>query len=242
MTTLGIDTSNQTMALCLEENGKIIGTQVMTNQKNHSISLMPGIDFLLSINQKKPKDLTKIIIAEGPGSYTGLRIGVTTAKTLAWTLGVELYAVSSLALIAASNIGFEGLIVPIINARRENVYTGAYRWEDGKLVNVIEDQHIAMSTWLDKLSQEKEQVLFIGIDVLVFKEMIDERNTNNFIYNSLEHNNLLSGESFLRADNVTREITNIDGFVPSYLKKVEAEEKWLEMNKEQEGSDYVQRV
>lgn len=242
MTTLGIDTSNQTMALCLEENGKIIGTQVMTNQKNHSISLMPGIDFLLSINQKKPKDLTKIIIAEGPGSYTGLRIGVTTAKTLAWTLGVELYAVSSLALIAASNIGFEGLIVPIINARRENVYTGAYKWEDGKLVNVVEDQHIAMSTWLDKLSQEKEQVLFIGIDVLVFKEMIDERNTTNFIYNSLEHNNLLSGESFLRADNVTREITNIDGFVPSYLKKVEAEEKWLEMNKEQEGSDYVQRV
>ena len=242
MTTLGIDTSNQTMALCLEENGKIIGTQVMTNQKNHSISLMPGIDFLLSINQKKPKDLTKIIIAEGPGSYTGLRIGVTTAKTLAWTLGVELYAVSSLALIAASNIGFEGLMVPIINARRENVYTGAYRWEDGKLVNLIEDQHIAMSTWLDKLSQEKEQVFFIGIDVLVFKEMIDERNTNNFIYNSLEHNNLLSGESFLRADNVTREITNIDGFVPSYLKKVEAEEKWLEMNKEQEGSDYVQRV
>lgn len=159
MTTLGIDTSNQTMALCLEENGKIIGTQVMTNQKNHSISLMPGIDFLLSINQKKPKDLTKIIIAEGPGSYTGLRIGVTTAKTLAWTLGVELYAVSSLALIAASNIGFEGLIVSIINARRENVYTGAYKWEDGKLVNVIEDQHIAMSTWLDKLSQEKEQVL-----------------------------------------------------------------------------------
>jgi hypothetical protein len=76
----------------------------------------------------------------------------------------------------------------------------------------------------------------------VFKEMIDERNTTNFIYNSLEHNNLLSGESFLRADNVTREITNIDGFVPSYLKKVEAEEKWLEMNKEQEGSDYVQRV
>jgi tRNA A37 threonylcarbamoyladenosine modification protein TsaB len=122
------------------------------------------------------------------------------------------------------------------------VYTGAYKWEDGKLVNVIEDQHIAMSTWLDKLSQEKEQVLFIGIDVLVFKEMIDERNTTNFIYNSLEHNNLLSGESFLRADNVTREITNIDGFVPSYLKKVEAEEKWLEMNKEQEGSDYVQRV
>lgn len=242
MTTLGIDTSNQTMALCLEENGKIIGTQVMTNQKNHSISLMPGIDFLLSINQKKPKDLTKIIIAEGPGSYTGLRIGVTTAKTLAWTLGVELYAVSSLALIAASNIGFKGLIVPIINARRENVYTGVYKWEDGKLANLIEDQHIAISTWLDKLSQEKEQVFFIGIDVLVFKEMIDERNTNNFIYNSLEHNNLLSGESFLRADNVTREITNIDGFVPSYLKKVEAEEKWLEMNKEQEGSDYVQRV
>lgn len=242
MTTLGIDTSNQTMALCLEESGRIIGTQVMTNQKNHSISLMPGIDFLLSINQKKPKDLTKIIVAEGPGSYTGLRIGVTTAKTLAWTLGVELYAVSSLALIAASNIGFEGLIIPIINARRENVYTGAYKWEEGKLVNVIDDQHIAMSSWLDKLSQKDENILFIGMDVLVFKELIDERNLVNFIYNSLEYNNLLNGEAFLRADNVTRKIANIDEFVPSYLKKVEAEEKWLEMNKEQEGSNYVQRV
>lgn len=242
MTTLGIDTSNQTMALCLEENGKIIGTQVMSNQKNHSVSLMPGIDFLLSINQKKPKDLTKIIIAEGPGSYTGLRIGVTTAKTLAWTLNIELYAVSSLALIAASNIGFTGLIVPIINARRDNVYTGAYKWKHGNLVNVIEDQHISMSTWLDKLSQQEEKILFIGMDVLVFKEMISQKNISNFNYYPLEHDNLLNGESFLRADNVIKKVTNIEEFVPSYLKKVEAEEKWLEINKDQEDSDYVQRV
>lgn len=242
MTTLGIDTSNQTMVLSLAEEDKIIGTHVMTNQKNHSISLMPSIDFLLSSNQKKPKDLSKIVIAEGPGSYTGLRIGVTTAKTLAWTLGVELHAVSSLALIAASHIGFEGVIVPLINARRDNVYTGAYQWQDEKLVNLIPDKHSAMSDWLDELEKRPEEILFVGVDVTDFSDMINQKAVASFKYYPSQFNNLLAGEAFLRGENLHRKIENIDSFVPSYLKKVEAEEKWLEKNKEQEGSAYVQRV
>lgn len=242
MTVLGIDTSNQSMLLSLGENQHVLATYMTANQKNHSTTLMPGIEFLMAGNQKKPKDLKKIIVAEGPGSYTGLRIGVTTAKTLAWTLGIELYGVSTLALMAAGQTEWPGLIVPIINARRENVYTGAYKWKDGQLVTVINDQHIAFSEWLTCLKEREETVLFTGLDVALFKESIMSADHNKLTFKEDLNDNLLDGSAFFRVEKQLRHIDNVESFTPNYLKKVEAEEKWLETHRGQEESAYVERV
>ena len=85
---------------------------------------MPAIDFLMSSLDLTPKDLDRIVVAEGPGSYTGLRIAVATAKTLAHTLNIELVGISSLlALVPRQQ---EGLVVPLMDARRNNVYAGFY--------------------------------------------------------------------------------------------------------------------
>ena len=242
MTVLGIDTSNQSMLLSLGDNKQVLATYMTKSQKNHSVTLMPGIEFLMAGNNKQPKDLTKIIIAEGPGSYTGLRIGVTTAKTLAWTLGIDLYAVSTLALIAASKTNVTGLIVPLINARRDNVYTGAYKWEDNQLITVIEDQHIAITDWFKVLKKEEQPVHFVGLDTIVFKELIEAEEVTQFLFSEDEKDNLLQGGAFFRLDNQLTKIEDVEAFIPKYLKKVEAEEKWLETHQEQEGSHYVERV
>lgn len=98
---------------------------------------MPLIEWLLQQAQLKPKDLDEIIVTEGPGSYTGLRIGVTTAKTLAYTLNIRLYGVSSLKAIAAQIQYSDAYIIPVINARRQHVYAGVYQWQQGELVNVM---------------------------------------------------------------------------------------------------------
>ena len=242
MTVLGIDTSNQSMLLCLAENNQLTASYVTTNQKNHSTTLMPGIDFLMSSNGKKPKDLSKIIVAQGPGSYTGLRIGVTTAKTLAWTLKIDLYSVSTLALIAAGQDKWDGLIVPLINARRENIYSAAYKWVDEELITVIPEKHISFKEWAEELKVTTERVLFVGLDVPVFHELINSYECDAFYYHKNETDNVPHGEAFLRLGNQAKLVDDIEGFNPNYLKKVEAEEKWLETHQALEDSHYVKRV
>lgn len=242
MTVLGIDTSNKSMSLCLGENNKLISSYFTATQKNHSTTLMPAIDFLFKSNNMEPQKLEKIVVAQGPGSYTGLRIGVTTAKTLAWTLDLKLYSLSSLALIAASKKSFQGLIIPIINARRQNVYTGAYQWQENKLISVIDDQHIFFETWLDQLVETKQPLFFIGADLLEFIPLIKQRENKELYYDESPISNEINPISFLNLENLYNEIENIEAFTPCYLKKVEAEEKWLETHVLNEDSSYVERV
>lgn len=242
MTILGIDTSNQSMSLCLGEDNNLLGSYFTSVQKNHSVTLMPAIDFLMTSNNKQPKDLTKIIVAKGPGSYTGLRIGVTTAKTLAWTLGIDLYAVSSLALMAESKKEFDGLIVPIMNARRENVYTGAYQWQNGRLITVIEDHHTSLETWLNQLNNQKEAVFLIGSDLSVFADNLADLKGSKITYSKDKISNEINPTSFLTLENQSVKVEDIEGFIPDYLKRVEAEEKWLETHGPNEVSNYVERV
>lgn len=237
MITLGIDTSNTTMAVVLFKENQLLAEYTSTNKKNHSVGLMPAIDFLLKENQLVPHDLEEIIIASGPGSYTGLRIGVTTAKTLAWTLKLNLFSVSSLATIAAtSSQEFKGLIIPLINARRQNVYTGIYQWENGELIKKAEDCHIALIDWLTYLNDLNEEVVFIGEDAALFEQLILEILPATKIITTS-----LSARKIIETKTLAKPIESIDAFTPNYLKLVEAEENWLKNHKSEETS-YVERV
>jgi tRNA threonylcarbamoyladenosine biosynthesis protein TsaB len=95
MKVLAIDTSNLIMGIAVLDNGKVLGEYITNLKKNHSIRVMPAIEELMKETGVKPAELDRIVVAKGPGSYTGVRIGVTIAKTLAWTLKKELVGVSS---------------------------------------------------------------------------------------------------------------------------------------------------
>lgn len=99
---LGIDTATDTMSVALSNEGQIMGEITTNLKKNHSVRLLPAISELLTECGVTVRDLTKIAVAKGPGSYTGLRIGVTAAKTLAWDLGIPIVGVSSLEVLAKS--------------------------------------------------------------------------------------------------------------------------------------------
>ncbi len=131
MKTLAIDTSNQTLAVAVVDGQEVLGQSQTMAIKNHSTALMPAIDGLMQAVGMAPKELEQIVVAKGPGSYTGLRIGVTTAKTLAQTLNIPLIGVSSLKAVAANCVGVSQVIVPLFDARRQNVYAGAYQWHNG---------------------------------------------------------------------------------------------------------------
>ena len=238
MNVLAIDTSNQAMTVAVINEQKLLGQLQTTVNKNHSQTLMPAIQTLMSDLVMQPKELERIVVAQGPGSYTGLRIGVTTAKTLADTLNIELVGISSLKVLAANCINQTGWIVPLFDARRKNVYAGAYEWQAGKLVNVLEDQHIALADLLAKLAGQS--VYFVGEDVHKFTEDI------HAVLPDAQCNRVLTWDypngATLATLGLEAEPVAVHTFLPDYLKRVEAEEKWLATQGEVKEESYVEKI
>ena len=109
MTILAIDTSNHTLGIALVRDDTVVGESITYLKKNHSVRAMPTVEALMKECGVAPNELSKIVVAKGPGSYTGVRIGVTIAKTLAWTLSIPITAVSSLETLAANGRYFDGM-------------------------------------------------------------------------------------------------------------------------------------
>ncbi|MDT2612421.1 tRNA (adenosine(37)-N6)-threonylcarbamoyltransferase complex dimerization subunit type 1 TsaB [Enterococcus dongliensis] len=235
MKLLAMDTSNQTLAVAVLEDEHVLAHFQLNRKLNHSLTLMPTIEAVMQASGLKPTDLDRIVVAKGPGSYTGIRIAVTTAKTLAHTLGIELTMVSSLAVIAG-NVQTDKLIVSVMDARRNNVYAGAYRWKEQQLVNVLADQHVALSELLDQIEQP---AIFVG-EINKFKEQIQSALPEAEV-SELDEINLPSGVILGKFGRQAKPIENIHGVVPEYLKRVEAEEKWLETH-HSEDDNYVEKI
>ena len=227
MKVLAFDTSSKALSLAILEDKQVLAETTINIKKNHSITLMPAIDFLMASLDWKPKDLDRIVVAEGPGSYTGLRIAVATAKTLAHTLNIELVGMSSLlALVPRQQ---EGLVVPIMDARRNNVYAGFY--ENAK--EVLPEAHLSFAEVLEQV-KDAEQVTFVG-EVGPFVEQIQEQlpQTN--------YDETLPNAANLALWAWDKEADFLHDFVPNYLKRVEAEENWLK-NHTESGQSYIKRL
>jgi tRNA threonylcarbamoyl adenosine modification protein YeaZ len=230
--------------VAITKDAQVLAESTLTIKKNHSLTLMPMIDELTKSVGVAPNDFDRFVVAQGPGSYTGLRIGVTTAKTLAYTLHKELVGVSSLKAIAANAYDHKGLIVPIMDARRKNVYAGLYQTVDGKLTELKPDKHIAFAELLHELSEEAN-ILFLG-DTKNFAKDIAAANIDATVnpYPNLDIPNA-TRLAVLGENDIP--VQDIHGFLPHYLKRVEAEEKWLEKIGHPEGlakedENYVEKI
>ncbi|MGM0838982.1 MAG: tRNA (adenosine(37)-N6)-threonylcarbamoyltransferase complex dimerization subunit type 1 TsaB [Bacillota bacterium] len=223
---LAIDTSSYVLGVAIVEEDRVIGELVTNLNKNHSVRAMPAVDRLMKDCEIKPDTIDRIVVGRGPGSFTGVRIGVTLAKTLAWSLNVPLVGVSSLELLAANGRYFKGFISPIMDARRGQVYTGLYTWNKTGVQTEVEDVNIALTDWLGMLKEKNEDVLFIGNDVHLHKETIIEYlgEMAHFAETS-ENNPRPSKLALIGLKNVAEDVHS---FVPNYTRLAEAEAKWLE--------------
>lgn len=230
MKILAFDSSSQTLSLAILEDKTLLADLTINIKKNHSITLMPSIDFLMQSIDLQPKDLDRIVVAQGPGSYTGLRVAVATAKMLAYSLKIDLVGVSSLYALAAPVDKGNGLVISLMDARRHNVYAGFY--ENGQ--SVLADRHMAFEEVL-ALAKTYDKVTFAG-EVTHFRQEIEE---------TLPQANIevtLPSAYEMACLGQTLEAVNAHAFVPSYLKRVEAEENWLRDHHNQLSKDYIKRV
>ena len=174
MKVLGIDTSSLATSVAVIEDNKLICEYTINTKKTHSQKLMPMIENMLNISDLNINDIDLIAVCEGPGSFTGLRIGSATAKGLGLALNKPLIHIPTLDGLAYNLYGNTGLVCPIMDARRNQVYTGIYRFEDGEFQVVEEQMAISVQELIEKLNQYGEQVTFLGDGVPVYKASLVE--------------------------------------------------------------------
>ena len=226
MNYLLIDTSNQPLSVAVMQDDQVLSELNSNEKKNHSVQLMPAIIKVLQSAHVDKKDLDAIVVAEGPGSYTGLRIGVTVAKTLAWTLNKPLIGVSSLQSLAMNACLYDGFICPLFDARRNHVYTALYHIEKGQLDAHIDDQHMSIEALIEVVKELNRPVLFIGKDVAMYRTFITEQlgDLAQFAPYSL---NIPRASSLIYAAERLEAPVDVHHFVPKYRRIAEAEANWL---------------
>ena len=222
------DTSSKALTLAILEDETLLAQMTLNIKKNHSITLMQAIDFLTNSLDMKPTDLDRIVVAQGPGSYTGLRIAVATAKTLAHTLKIELVGVSSLLALVPEQA--EGLVIPIMDARRNNVYAGFY--QSGQAVRP--EAHLSLAEVLEMAGAANQSVTFVG-ETTAFTEQIEAALPQAAIQPTLPD------AAAIGRLGLDLPAQSIHDFIPNYLKRVEAEENWLKTHQESSDS-YIQRL
>ena len=228
MKVLAFDTSSKALSLAILEDKQVLAETMINIKKNHSITLMPAIDFLMGSLDWTPKDLDRIVVAQGPGSYTGLRIAVATAKTLAHTLKIELVGVSSLLALVPEQV--EGLVIPVMDARRNNVYAGFY--QSGQAV--WPEAHLPLAEVLEIAGAANQSVTFVG-ETAAFTEQIEVALPQATLQPTLPN---AAAVGRLGLDLPSQ---SIHDFVPNYLKRVEAEENWRK-NHTESGESYIKRL
>jgi tRNA threonylcarbamoyladenosine biosynthesis protein TsaB len=227
MTILAIDTSNYALGVALLEENQVLGEYMTNLKKNHSVRIMPAIQTLMKDCERVPADLTKVVIAKGPGSYTGVRIGVTIAKTLAWTLNIPLVGISSLEILAAgTGRYFDGFVSPVFDARRGQIYSALYQYQNGVLVTVEQDQLVMAADWAAKLKDSTKPILFVGNDLHIHRATLEDILGVKAVFATETEHNPRPAELALLGKNKDGE--DIHSFVPNYIRLAEAEAKWLE--------------
>ena len=220
MLILAIDTATKIGSVALyEDKTGIIGEINLYVKVNHSNVIMKAVDSLFDLSGYTIKDVDKIAVTTGPGSFTGIRIGVAIAKGLAYSLKKPIIGINELDVLAETGEEREGLIVPLIDARKERIYYSQYKYENRKLVRKEEYKDGELRDILEKLKGEK--VVFIGDGAIVKQELIKEiMGEDNIVFSKV---NSIPRAAMAAQMALHHEDDNIYTLEPFYLNKSQAE-------------------
>lgn len=174
MKVLGLDSSGLVASVALVEDDNLLAEYTVNYKKTHSQTLLPMLDEISEMIQLDLSSVDAIAVAAGPGSFTGLRIGSATAKGLGLALKKMLIPVPTLDALAYNLFDHKDLICPIMDARRNQVYTGIYAFENHEMQILQESDAYDIAELIDKLNALGKAVVFLGDGVTVHREVIKE--------------------------------------------------------------------
>ena len=232
MKILGIDTSSMAASVAVIEDNKLICEYTINTKKTHSQKLMPMIENMLGLSDLNVREIDAIAVCEGPGSFTGLRIGMATAKAIAHVNDIPVIGVNSLEALAANMNLCDKKICSILDAQRNQVYTGRYQYEGTKLVEIKEIGIQQIDELLEELSQSGEQWILVGEAVYKYEDKIREISN---IEIPAASNNVTKAGSLCSVAKVKfdegKDIFDCYTVNPLYIRKSQAEEQYEEKQK-----------
>lgn len=231
MLIFGIDTCCMAATAALMDESGLLAQTVVNNKKTHSQKMMPQIEEMFGHTELSPEDVDFYAAAVGPGSFTGVRIGVATVKAMAQAFKKPCIAISTLHALAKNVALFDGIICPILDARREQVYNALFN--GGKsLERLCEDRALAISELLDELKKTDKEIMFCGDGVPVFRETIEKELGDRARFAPLMLNmNLASAVAELGLEYAKKgETVPYGDLVPQYVRLSQAERERMEKN------------
>lgn len=178
MKILGIDSSSLTASVAIVEDQLTVASYTINHKITHSQTLLPMIDEIVRMTETELESVDAIAISRGPGSFTGLRIGSATAKGIGMALSIPLIQVPTLDAMAYQMYAYTGLICPMMDARRNQVYTGlyTYRRSQGSYEFIVVEQQkaVAIEELITQLNLLKQPVVFLGDGVVVHRERLKQ--------------------------------------------------------------------
>lgn len=174
MKILALDSSGMVASVAVAEDEKLLAEYTVNYKKTHSQTLLPMLDEIGKMIELDLNTVDAIAVAGGPGSFTGLRIGSATAKGLGLALDKPLLHIPTLEGLAYNLYGTERLICPMMDARRNQVYTGLYEFHQGKL-SVLEGQMaVEAAKMAEKLNERKRPVILLGDGAFAYRKLLEK--------------------------------------------------------------------
>lgn len=214
-------------AAIINEEGQIFDAH-SEEVLNHLQSLMPMVQRLLRENGLELKDMDAIAASQGPGSFTGIRIGVSTARALAQVLKIKTIAVPTLKAFAYNMPDFDGLICPVFDARRSQVYAGAYRWRKGNIEEVVKGAPYSIEAFLEQVNAAGGSTLFFGDGTKAYSDYFKKE---ELAPEDCRLQNAVSVAKLAKDMKLAGLETEYEELKPNYMRKAEAERKLEEKRK-----------
>lgn len=234
MKILAIDGSGVSASVAILEDEKLIAEYTINYKLTHSHTLMPMINEICNMVKEDLTTIDAIGVTSGPGSFTGLRISAGTAKGMAFGLDIPIVGIPTLDAIA-NNIPYTGhIICPIMDARRNHVYTAMYEWGDNKLTTLTDYLVIPIDEVIEMAKGQNQKIIFMGDGIEVYKDTIVS-SLGEMAYFAPPSLRLQRASTIamlaMEGLKAGEEVSHMD-FAPSYLRPSQAEREYKERHKE----------
>lgn len=229
MKILAFETSAKAASVALLEDGKLLGESYQNTGLTHSQTLMVMAEDVLKTCGYTPQDVQAVAVAAGPGSFTGVRIGVAAAKGFAWGGELPCYGVSTLEAMARTLSIWQGLVVCVMDARRNQVYNAVFQAEKGQLTRVTEDRAVSLEELGTELEKQSQPVFLVGDGSTLTYNTLKEKLPNLVMPAEHKMHQRAVGVALVAQDMVAAGIPGDGGALsPNYLRLSQAEREKLE--------------
>ena len=229
MLILAFETTAKAGSVALVENGKLLGENYNNTGLTHSQTLMVMAQDLLKSCGKAVTDVTAVAVAEGPGSFTGVRIGVAAAKGFAWGAEIPCYGISTLEAMAKTLGIWEGYVCPCMDARRSQVYNTLFYVNQGEIQRIQPDRAIALSDLAQELKNLEKPVFLVGDGANLCYNTLKDTVSSLVLPPEHRMHQRASGVALLAQEKIANgETGDANGLTPNYLRLSQAERERLE--------------